>query len=315
MFQRVLMNRKKTFPTLTKPVMLVSGLALLIPVSSCAVFSIRASRWEQNVTRDPDGVLSHARARTWPGDGPSMLLVHGFGDGPHVWNKLGPALADNGFHVRAMRLPGLNEPMEVKRSVTREDWRTQVLIEMSALETREQPVVVMAHSLGACVVSDLVQGGQLQPDALVLYAPLFKVSDERSPGVSSRTWFNIGQRVLPDSFIVESIFDEQAARGTARPKTERDPYNPKNIFAQMFALMDERAAKPVQAPSPVLMVVTDQDKVIHTPVALSWFEDLQAPAKTLRTESDAGHAMPLDLETRAETQKLVHWLDTQGITP
>lgn len=300
---------------LLKVIPSLAGVLLLIPVSSCAVFSYRASRWEKTVTRDPDGVLAHARARTWEGDGTSILLVHGFGDGPHVWNELGPPLASEGFHVRAMRLPGWNEPIEVKRTVTRDDWRNAVLQEAARLNERQRPLIIMAHSLGGCIVSDLIQAGRLQPDALVLYAPLFRVSDARSPLVSSRSWFQVGRKVLPDSFIIESLFDEQASTGTARPKSKRDPFNPKNIFIQMFALMDERAENPTTAPCPVLLIVTDQDKVINTSVALNWFEELDAPEKTLRRESDSGHAMPLDVEILAETEKLLHWFTTQGITP
>lgn len=309
------MDLHKLFTNIRKPFMVLMVLAFFIPVSSCAVFSFRAQRWEQKVSRDPDGVLSHARARTWEGSGPSILLVHGFGDGPHVWKQLGPSLAAAGYHVRAMRLPALNEPIEVKQSVSRDDWREQVLSEAAELEKRGRPVIVLAHSLGACVVSDLVQGQQLHPAALVLYAPLFRVSDKRSPVLSSRTWFNIGRRILPDSLIIESLFDEQASNTTARPATERDPFNPKELFIQMFELMDERAEKPVQASCPVMLVVTPQDKVIHTPTALAWFDQLEAPVKQLREEDGAGHAMPLDLDTPAETGHLLHWFTTQGLTP
>lgn len=309
------MHPSKRFTKIIKPAIIGLLLICLIPVSSCAMFSYRARRWEKTVSRDPDGVLSFARARTWEGHGPSLLLVHGFGDGPHVWKTLGPELAQRGFHVRAMRLPGLNEPIDVKREVSRDDWRQAVTSEAAALEERGQPVVVMAHSMGACIVSDLVQGGTLKPDALILYAPLFRVADDRSPVLSSRGWFNIGKVLLPDSFIVESIFDEQAAEGTARPKSERDPFNPKNIFEQMFALMDERSEKPLKISCPILVVVTEQDKVINTPVALTWLDNLTAPAKTLRQEPQAGHAMPIDLDPETETNYLTHWLNEQGLTP
>lgn len=309
------MNFSLSFSFLRNLALILPGLFLLLSVSSCALFSYRARRWENTVSRDPDGVLSHARARTWEGEGPSILMVHGFGDGPHVWNKLGPSLAAEDYFVRAMRLPGWNEPIEVKRSITREDWRQQVLLEMSELEQRNQPVIVIAHSLGACIVSDLVQSGQLTPDALVLYAPLFRVSNARSPVLSSRTWFEVGRRVLPDSFIVESVFNEQASNAAARPPSQRDPFNPGNIFTELFALMDEREARPLNLPCPITLVVTEQDRVIDAESALDAFERFQAPEKVLRRENKAGHALPLDLETLAETECLVLWFTQQGITP
>lgn len=309
------MNRIHVLSNCRKPVMFLAGVLLLLPVSSCAVFRLRAQRWESSVTRDPDGVLSHARARTWEADGPSVLLVHGFGDGPHVWNSLGPELTAKGFYVRALRLPGWNEPLEVKRTVTREDWRDQVLQEADSLQSRNQPLVVMAHSLGGCIVADLVQSGHLRPDALVLYAPLFRVSNARSPVFSSRTWFKIGRRVLPDAFIVESVFQEQAQHRPPRPPEERDPYNPKEVFIQIFELMNEREALPVVATCPVLLVVAEGDRVINTPVALDWFAALQAPSKTLRTDPEAGHVLPLDLDPASESEQLLLWLQEQEIQP
>jgi len=311
----VSMNPLKRLSTYRKQAMVLLGLCILLPLSSCAVFSYRAHRWEKSVSRDPDGVLTHAKAKTWEGVGPSILLVHGFGDGPHVWNKLGPELATSGYHVRALRLPGWNEPLDVKRSITRDDWRNQVLKEANVLRERNQPLLIMAHSLGACIVSDLVQSGRLTPDAIVLYSPLFRVSDARSPIVSSRTWFHIGTRILPDSFIIESIFQEQAQNGVARPPTKRDPFNPKNVFIEMFQLMDEREAAPMELPCPLYLIVAEQDRVINTPVAMTWFDEVEAPVKKLRKDPTAGHAMPLDLETLAETRNLLVWFDQQGITP
>ena len=295
-----------------RSLLVLTGLGLLIPVSSCAVFSHRAKQWEKTVRRDPDGVLSHARSRTWEGQGPGILLVHGFADGPHLWKTLGPSLAEQGYHVRAIRLPGWNESIEVKRHTSRNEWRKAIQSEMAALEQRGQPVILMAHSLGACIASDLTQSGTITPEALVFYAPLFRVSNTRSPFLTTRTWYKIGSRILPDSFIVESLFREQAVSGQARTPAERDPFNPKPIFTQIFTLMEEREQLPLTLPCPIMMVVSPHDKVIDTPTAMEWMESVQAPAKLLRHEPETGHVIPLELDPTMESTLIHTWIQEQG---
>lgn len=54
----------------------------------------------------PDPVLVDTAAGTiaileWGGDGPVVLLVHGFPDTAHTWREVGPRLAEAGFRVLA----------------------------------------------------------------------------------------------------------------------------------------------------------------------------------------------------------------------
>jgi len=291
------------------------ALPLLMGFTSCAVFKCRYESWNQKVVRGPDGVIQAAQARSWGSGDHALLLVHGFGDGPHVWKKLGPELAERGYRVRAMRLPGWNEPIEVKRDIKLADWEHAIIDEAQRLKQEHDKVAVLAHSLGGCISTKLVQSGDLPADALVLYAPMFGVSSERSPLLDTRTWYRIGDLVLPDDMILESLFPDHARVTEPRPRTERDPFVPVGMYHLLYTEMDRRDAQVPIIRIPVRLVLPGEDRVVDSPKARAWFHNLTAPTKTLYTDDPSGHVLPLDIDKLAEADRLVIWLTEQGITP
>ena len=59
----------------------------------------RYRRWEAGIGRDADGVRLGCREFTL-GDGEdAVLLVHGFGDSPSVFQRMAPALAAQRVHL------------------------------------------------------------------------------------------------------------------------------------------------------------------------------------------------------------------------
>ncbi|MGA0334352.1 MAG: alpha/beta hydrolase [Kiritimatiellia bacterium] len=275
----------------------------------------RYQKWNQSVSRTPEGVLEYAQARTY-GDGENaLLLVHGFGDGPHAWESLAPLLAEQGYCVRALRIPGWGEPVEVKRKVTLEEWKHGISAELAQLHQSHTKVAVLAHSMGGCLSTVLAQDQQLDADALVLYAPMLEVSSTRSPLFKTRTWYRIGSKVLPDSLIIESIYGDHARVNAPRPKTRRDPFNPKNIFDLLYAAMSEFEAQPPEVEMPLRLVMPGEDRVVDIERTLKWYAELDAPQKMLVTYETAGHVLPLDIDPLAESTQLVLWLSEQGITP
>ncbi|MEX2606145.1 MAG: alpha/beta fold hydrolase [Kiritimatiellia bacterium] len=279
------------------------------------MFSYRYHSWEKKVTRTPDGVLDFAQASTRGNGNHALLLVHGFGDGPHVWKTLAPELAQRGYTVRAMRLPGWNEPIENKRTITLEDWEHAIQQEVQTLKESHARVGVLAHSMGGCLVTVLAQKNQLDADALVLYAPMFEVSSARSPVLKTSTWFKIGDRILPERMIIESLFADHARVNAPRPKTRRDPFSPLNIFRLLYAEMDRFDAQTPVISIPVRLILPGKDRVVRSQRSREWFEALEAESKTLHEETTAGHVLPLDVDVLAEVDRLVIWLLEQGIAP
>lgn len=288
---------------------------LLLPFTACTTMNIRYHQWDKSVLRGNDGVLDFARPQSYGQGNRALLLVHGFGDTPAVWSALAPALAERGYHVHAMRLPGWGEPVDRKRGLRLEDWENAIIQEADRLARDHEKVAVLAHSLGGCLSTVLAQSGRLPAQALVLYAPMFEVSSARSPLLKTRTWFEVGDKILPERLIIESLFADHARVNTPRPKSQRDPFNPKNIFRMLYAEMDRFENQSPSLDLPLRLVLPGEDRVIDSRRTLIWYDQLQAPVKTLHTEIDAGHVLPLDMDVLAESDRLAVWLSEQGIAP
>ncbi|WFB34929.1 alpha/beta fold hydrolase [Kiritimatiellota bacterium B12222] len=293
----------------------VIGLFIVTSFCSCTVMNYRYKSWDKTVSRNEDGILEFAQA--WEkGEGENALLfVHGFADGPHVWEPLGTELAERGYSVKALRLPGWNEPIENKRTINLDDWEEAIVHEVSDLKLTHPKVVVLSHSMGGCLTTVLAQNHELTADALVLYAPMFAISNERSPLFTSRTWFKIGNAVLPRGLIIESKYEEHARVNLPRPKTARDPFSPKNFYNMLFDSMDIFEAQSPELDMPLCLVLPGEDHVVSNPRAQQWFEDVNAPIKTLVIDEPSGHVLPLDINELAESDRLVIWLTEQGIAP
>ncbi|MCC5845524.1 MAG: alpha/beta fold hydrolase [Verrucomicrobia bacterium] len=282
--------------------------ALTLPMGACAVFNVRYRSWDRDIERDGDGVALFALPYTLGEGDTALLLVHGFGDSPQVWSKLAPELAERGYTVRAMRLPGWGEPPAVKRTVSREQGFEAIESEIEALREEHEQVVVLAHSMGGALTSWLAVHDRLDTDALVLYAPMFDISDERSPVLSTRQWFEVGDRILPRRMLVESLFPDHARVHPPRPRTLRDPFVPNHIYRLLYQTMDELREADARMDFPVHLVLPGEDRVVRNDTAKAWFEALTAPVKTLHIEEPAGHVLPLDINFSREADRIHLWI-------
>lgn len=303
------------YANIRKTLWILSGTISLSIICSCTTMKYRHQQWEKTVTRSPDGLLDFAQPKAYGHGDHALLLVHGFGDSPAVWSALAPELARRGYFVYAMRLPGWGEPIDQKRNLTLDDWEEAIIREVEILNQNHTRVAVLAHSLGGCLSTVIAQDQRLPANALVLYAPMLEVSSARSPLLKTRTWFKIGDKILPDKMIIESLFSDHARVTQPRPKSQRDPFNPKNIFRMLYAEMDRFATQAPEMNLPLRLVLPGEDRVVETQRAREWFNILQAPDKDLYIEEPAGHVMPLDMDVLAESDRLVIWLTQQGIAP
>ncbi len=296
-----------------KRVLLFMLVLSTLALNSCTVLKLRYDAWNRSVHRSPDGVLAHARPSSQGEGDTALLLIHGFGDGPHVWKAMAAELANRQYHVRAMRLPGWNEPMDVKRSVKADDWEEAVVQEVQALQKEHTTVVILAHSLGGCVSISATQVGKVHPDGLILYAPLLRVSSARSPILTTRQWYKIGSCILPDRMILESPFPDHVVRATPRPRTERDPFIPVTLYDELYTVITRVEQQESRTSFPVRLILPETDRVVDSEVSRAWFQRLQAPGKELHIAENTGHVLPLDLDPVVESDRISEWLKAKGI--
>ena len=251
-------------------------------------------KWEAGVERDAGGIREGCKEFTVGTGEVAILLVHGFGDSPGCWRKMAPALAEHGFACRAMRLPGFAMAMAEYRKTTRERWAKAVQTELTQLRQEHRHVFIVAHSLGAACAIDVLIKEPAAADGLIAIAPLIGVSNARSPLFPARTWFRVSQRLLFFTRVVLTVF-EPDIRDTAELKLMKvDKFIPRQVYREMFALLDENRKRTAELTAPLLMILSKHDQIIDLGKAESFWQDCSATPKALEYASEAHHAIPLD---------------------
>lgn len=104
-----------------------------------------------------------------------VVLVHGFTGSPYDVRELGAALADRGYQVAGLRLPGHGTtPADLNR-VTAFDWLQAVVDAEKELRATCSRIHYVGLSLGGCLGLELIRAGRIQPASLTLIStPVFQ---------------------------------------------------------------------------------------------------------------------------------------------
>ena len=263
--------------------------------------SRQAAAWEATVERDENGVLEGCDAFTVPAKsdvdtGVGIVLLHGINASPRHYDLVAEQLADRGYTCRAIRLPGFAEPLSEYRKTTYPDWIAEVHRELEELRESHDRVGIVGHSLGgATTIGALLDKPELA-DFCVLLAPVLKVSDSRSPLLSTRTWHEISQRTLFFVDTVSSPYGMDCKDQTKQSHPGQTMFTPTVVIDQLFDLMDKNLPRAAEWKVPVTMIVSSSDVVISTPASKKYFEELGIEDKKLVELTNTGHELPLDLQ-------------------
>jgi carboxylesterase len=272
--------------------------AVVVWLAGDAFYAVRVERrlaaWEAGVQRGPDGVRVGCEAFSVGEGDIALLLIHGFADAPAVFRPLAAAWAEDGFACRAMRLPGFAEPMAAYRGTSLEAWKAAVTAEAEALRRTHREVWMVGHSTGAALAVAVLLADPGLADGVIMLAPLFAVSGERSPVLSPEGWFHIGRRIFRRTDVLENEFPLVARDPSAADYPYRDRFVPMNVHRDLFRLMDELESRASEVTHPVWMAVAAADLVIDTQVALAFFEALGSTRSGKVVLQDSGHVIPID---------------------
>ncbi|MDX3904284.1 MAG: alpha/beta fold hydrolase [Pigmentiphaga sp.] len=180
-----------------------------------------------------------------------VLLVHGLGDSPWSFHDVGKQLADDGFLVRAILLPGHGTRPEDMLDVTLEDWRRVVAEQAAALRHEVEQIYLGGFSTGANLVLDYAYA-HADVAGLLLFSPAFKSNsayDWLTPLIAwARPWL-----LEPDN---------------VRPMQNAVRYMtvPTNGFVQFYrsSVRARDSLRKNAYDKPTLMVVAEHDSVLAT---------------------------------------------------
>jgi len=275
-------------------------------IYSCYVASQIRQR-EATVERDADGLEVGCREYTVGSGSTAILLVHGINDSPACYHKVTPALAEEGFTCRVMRMPGFAKPIPVYAKATRHQWLAAVKREIAALRQDHDRVVVVAHSLGGAVTIAHVLENPEAVDGVVLIAPAIEVSSRRSPVLPVRAWHEISQCVLPFTTVAYSPFPGDCYDLSALEYPGRIPFTPKSVADETFQLIDFNRGRAAELDLPLMMVLSKDDRVIDWQAAERFYEQASSEAKEVHFLENSRHVIPVDGDWEVLVQKIAEF--------
>ncbi len=194
-------------------------------------------RWLAGIERDPQAVRVGCEEFTIGVGEDAVLLIHGFGDSPAVFQRMAPALAAKGFTCHGFRLPGHGLPMDQYRQTSGAQWREVACSAITELRRRHRRVYLLAHSLGAAVAVEAASEPTIQVDGMVLMAPLFDVSSRRSPILPVHAWYRLLDSLLLFTNFVRTAYPPDLWDKSAAALMRDDKFVPRVVIRDLFALI------------------------------------------------------------------------------
>jgi Lysophospholipase len=215
--------------------------------------------------------------REWGSGDRVAVLIHGIFSSSGNWRTVGPALAERGYRVIAVDLPGHGEsPRASAYSLD--------LLADSVIETvPARPQLAIGHSLGGLTLAHAVD--RLLPQRAVYVDPAFS-----APNTS---WW---QRMLAPVFMRRLLRSNADAIAKGNPGWDR---NDVDIEAADFARFDRRALSfldgsamgaPAAMVVPSLLVLADGSRLVGAELA----DRLRAVGFTVRVVPGARHTVNRD---------------------
>ena len=216
--------------------------------------------------------------REWGEGDRHAVLVHGVMSDSRNWRRVGPVLAERGYHVVAVDLRGHGH------SPRASEYTAELMAEDIVDTVPDAPELVMGHSLGGLTVSLAVD--RLRPERAVYVDPAFSCP--------AANWF---QRALAPAFL------RTLARQSAARIAKRNPrWDPADVAIEVetFAAFDRAAIPAVLAPSimrapttmavPSLVMLADNSYLVKPEAA----ERLRDSGFDVRVVAGSGHVINRD---------------------
>lgn len=245
-----------------------------------------------------------------PSGSPALLLIHGFADGPAVFARIAPPLADAGFSVRALHLSGSGIPPAAMKGTSLDTWRADIDREIAALRAADpaRPLWLVGHSLGGALAYDAALRPGNSIAGLVLLAPLVDVSRARSPFLAPRQWFRLLDRLLLFTDTVESRLPADLHDPEARAAYRTDKFIHRDIYRALFDAIDAIRPRAADWRGPLLMVVSPSDQIVDSAASRFFFAATNAAPAKLQEQYSAGHVLPLDAGHDMLAGKIVRFI-------
>lgn len=185
-------------------------------------------------------------------NGQAVLMIHGLGDSPWTFTDIGKSLADQGYLVRAMLLPGHGTRPADMIGVTSEEW-TKAVNEQVALLKKQYPKIWLAgFSTGCNLALDYLEEHPNDVEGLILFSPAMQV----------RTSL-IKLAPIVDLFVTWLKAPDKKTAGDAPFKYNTVPMDAIVAFKHTMDTSNDYLIKN-KITKPVIVMMSQHDSIINT---------------------------------------------------
>ncbi|OBT12130.1 esterase [Vibrio sp. UCD-FRSSP16_10] len=173
-------------------------------------------------------------------NGQGILLVHGLGDSPYSYHDIAPLLAEKGFVVRVVLLPGHGTRAADLSLPTIEDWQQFVTHQYDLLNKKVDGVWLGGFSTGANLVTALAYQ-QSEVKGLLLFSPAFKPRNSLARFSPIASWFvDWESKVKEDNYTrYNSLPMKGAATYYKTSKAVSEDIEAENFTKPTFMMLSE----------------------------------------------------------------------------
>ncbi len=284
------------------------AMILMVTVMYAYVAQQRVAIYERQTARDPEtGIMRGAEPRDLgPVDAPgAVLFVHGFIGTPNNYNDLPDRIAEQGWRVRVMLVPGHGTTPHLFEETTADDMLEGVLDEVRALRGAYEQVVVVGHSMGGALAS--LAAAEQTVDGLVLIAPFFGLTTPSVAGLSVERWARLARPAV-----------EWVPRGPNAPvnlvenREKVLSYHWVPVDGALAALELGRRANSTyvfeRMEMPVLLIHSEGDKVTSLDAARDAVEQFASADKEYCWLHKSNHVYFWDYDQQEVIDEVAQWL-------
>ncbi|WP_285116092.1 alpha/beta hydrolase [Leifsonia sp. fls2-241-R2A-40a] len=216
--------------------------------------------------------------RQWGEGDRYAVLVHGVMSDSRTWRRVGPVLAERGYHVIAVDLRGHGH------SPRTEEYSADLMAQDIVDTVPVRPELVVGHSLGGLTVSLAIE--RLDPQRVIYVDPAFSCP--------AANWF---QRMLAPAFL--RTLARQSAAAIAKRNPRWDPADVA-IEVETFRVFDRAVLPVVVTPSamrapevmsvPSMVMLADNSQLVKPELA----ERLREDGYEVRIVPGSGHVINRD---------------------
>jgi carboxylesterase len=260
-----------------------------------------------SASESPD-MMAGAEARTLGPEDASkaVIFVHGFVGAGNNFNDVPDQLAEKGWRVQVLCLPGHGTTPRDLRTVSVENLR--VAVRNAVNEEREQRefVALVGHSMGGALSTLVASEGNV--DALVLAAPFFGVTHKWWYGLHPETWSRLVNPVVRWTYKGKLFL--QVNKPEAKDQIVSYNWIPSEAIATLHKIGEDVNDREMLAEvtCPVLWIHSPGDVAASYEMAQKGVESMASERKKVLALKRSNHHIFWDYEAEEVAEDVIHFL-------